>query len=350
VEDNFEAREPFREEDFREICDHLERLYRLLELGRKFRDEGLEKNEFKELIDLIVEAIKHNAERELLVVRMLQWLKEAIDRLPLEASFSPKRLKERLPRGPAFPAVHELRGVFSQVIAPWLDLPPPPPPLTPSELVDELDALVDGFMNELRRHVQLLLRFFDVISPEGIPWIVKFVEKNPGHVRTSLGEPLCIWWLQRVLGESREVWRGARGPEKVNGVEVDALSETEEGLAVAEIKISKSLDKLEEGCRQVVRAIERLSSARTAPGYLEVAVVTLYDLGERKERVRSVLRGLLDERGINAIAAVYDINDVKKTLEGWRSEAKERYLELFDTLAKILESTQSRRDEAPRGR
>ena len=145
--------------------------------------------------------------------------------------------------------------------------------------------------------------------------------------------------MQRVLGESREVWRGAKGPEKVNGVEVDAFSETEKGLAVAEIKVSRSLDKLEEGCRQVVRAIEKLSPARTAPSHLEAAVVTLYDLGECKERVRSVLRGLLDERGISAIAAVYDINNVKETLESWKSKARKRYLELFDTLAKILEST-----------
>ena len=340
MEEDSEAREPFREEDFKEICDHLERLYRLAELGRKFRDEGLEKGEFKELIDLIVEAIKHSTGRELLIVRMLQWLKEAIDRLPLEAPFSPKRLKERLPRGPAFPAVHELRGVFSRVAIPWLDLPPPPPPLTPWELVDEVDALVDGFMDELRRHVQLLLRFFEVISPKSIPWIVKFVKRNPDHVRTSLGEPLCIWWLRNVLGESKEVWRNAEGPKKMHEVEVevDAASITEKGLAVAEIKISKSLDRLEEGCRQVVRAVERLT-AGGAPSPIEVAVVTLYNLGKSKERVRSVLRGLLDERGISATAAVYDIDDVKEALKSWRSKAKRRYLELFDTLAKILEST-----------
>ena len=206
--------------------------------------------------------------------------------------------------------------------------------------MDEVDALVDGFMDELRRHVQLLLRFFEVISPKSIPWIVKFVKRNPGHVRTSLGEPLCIWWLRNVLGESKEVWRNAEGPKKMHEVEVevDAASITEKGLAVAEIKISKSLDRLEEGCRQVVRAVERLT-AGGAPSPIEVAVVTLYNLGKSKERVRSVLRGLLDERGISATAAVYDIDDVKEALKSWRSKAKRRYLELFDTLAKILEST-----------
>jgi len=67
VGDDSEAGEQFREEDFRELCDHLSRLYELAELARKFRYEGLSKSELKKLIDLVVEAIRHSIGEVVLV-------------------------------------------------------------------------------------------------------------------------------------------------------------------------------------------------------------------------------------------------------------------------------------------
>lgn len=101
--------------------------------------------------------------------------------------------------------------------------------------MDELDALIDGFTGELQRHTKILILFFDVVKPSSIPWIVKFIEKNPRHARTSIGEPLCIWWLSRVLGEGNELWLNVRGPLKVDGVEIDAVSVSINRFVVAEV-------------------------------------------------------------------------------------------------------------------
>jgi hypothetical protein len=348
-----ESAEGFREEDFVAICEHLERLHKLAELAWEFHHKGLERCRLKELIDLLVEAIKHCTRREKLpIIDTLEWLKGNVDvLLPPARPFSLEGLKERLPQEPIFPAVHAARGVARQLAAFRLRLTPPPPPPTLWELVDELDAMVDGFTDELRRHTKILTRLFEVMKPESIPWVVKLIERNPGHVRSSIGEPLCIWWLRRVLGEVKAVWRNATGPIKVDKVEVDVVSADGGCFAAAEVKISKDREKLGEACEQVAEAMkelqepERLKRAgfRWVKGTCrpsEAAVVTLYDLGSCKEDVRGKLSDHLEKRGIDAsIAIVYDINDVKDALKGWRSEAKERYLELFETLGRILETT-----------
>jgi hypothetical protein len=348
-----EPAEGFREEDFVTICEHLERLHKLAELAWEFHHEGLERSRLKELIDLLVKAIKHCTGREKLpVIDTLEWLKENVDvLLPPSRPFSLEGLKERLPQEPIFPAVHAARGVARQLAAFRLRLTPPPPPPTLWELVDELDAMVDGFTDELRRHTKVLTQLFEVMRPESIPWVVKFIERNPGHVRSSIGEPLCIWWLGRVLGEVKAVWRNTTGPIKFDRVEVDAASADGGCFAAAEVKISRDREKLGKACEQVAKAMkelqepERLKRAgfRWVKGMCrpsEAAVVTLYDIGGYKEDLRSELSGYLEDRGIDgSIATIYDINDVKDALKSWRSEAKERYLELFETLSRILETT-----------
>jgi hypothetical protein len=346
-----ELHERFREEDFKEICEHLERLNRLAELAQRLHLKGLEKEELKELVDLLVEVMRHSARRELLIVRTLQWFKKIIDLLPLEESFSCEKLRMLLKHFTPS-AILDLKPgtAMSQILIPWSNSFSTPPFLTPWELVDELDALIDGFTGELQRHVRILIRLFDVMKPESIPWLVKFVEKNPGHIRSSLGEALCIWWLGRVLGETKEIWRNVKGPVKVDKVEVDAISVTKIGFAVAEVKISKRKDVLEYACEQVVLKVKELLKElrklrplgfyfeRNTLNPLEVAVITLYNLEDHKEEVRNRLRSLLKENGVNDIGVVYDINDIMKALESWRSEAKERYKELFEVLAKILET------------
>ncbi len=177
----------FMEEDFVEVCKHLERLRKLAELAHEFHVDGLERDELKQLFSLLKEAVEHSTGRaDLLMLNMLNWLRENIELwLPRGEKFPPKKLKERLPPNPIFPVVYGVR----QLVRQWRGLPPPP---TLSELVDDFDALIKGFTNELRRHTKLLISFFDVIKPESVPWIIKLIERGQGHVRTSLGEPLCI--------------------------------------------------------------------------------------------------------------------------------------------------------------
>lgn len=342
-----ESSQPFEfmEKDFAEICEHLDRLHRLASLAYGFHTDGLKQDELKELLQLLVEAIEHNTRRtDLHILATLSWLQERITWLPRKRFLTLKKLKEMLPTVPALPRVYEGRRFIRQLKG----LPPPP---TLQEIIDDLDALIEGFTNELIRHTRLLRFFFKAVNPESIPWIVKFVERNPGHVRTSLGEPLCIWWLSEVLSDFKPLWRHTRGPLKVRDVEVDALSVRNERLAVAEIKIAKPGSvEYEKACIQVVRAIERFvkPDMLQLAGFKwikrpcipsEAAVITLYNLNDYKEELKSILAWHLSNIGINKeIASVYDINDLLNIISKWRSKSKERYKELFITLNRILEA------------
>lgn len=219
-------------------------------------------------------------------------------------------------------------------------------------MIDDLDTIIEGFTSELMRHTRLLIVFFKVLNPESIPWIVKFVEKTPGHVRTSLGEPLCIWWLSEVLSDFKPIWRHTRGPLKVRDVKADSLSVHNEKIAVAEIKIARPRSvEYEKACSQVVRAIKgfvkpdmlQLAGVKwirrpCIPS--EAAVITLYNLKDYKEELRSILMRHLSNIGVDKeIASVYDINDSLNTISKWRSKSKGRYKELFMTLNEILEAT-----------
>jgi len=338
----------FMEADFAEICEHLDRLHRLSSLAHRFHVEGLEQYEIKELLQLLKEAIEHSTGRtNLHLLTTLDWLQERIMLLPYTAPFTIKKLKETFQAEPLLPRIHEVRRLARQLIG----LPPPP---TVQEVIDDLDALIEGFTSELIRHTRLLIHFFKVLTPESIPWIVKFVEKNPGHVRTSLGEPLCIWWLSDVLSNFKPVWQYARGPLKVKDVEVDAISFCDGRLAVAEVKIAKpegALDEYKYACKQVARAVERfvkIDMLRLA-GFKrvnepctpwEAAVITLYNLKDYKKEVKAILMQCLSDIGASSeISSVYDINDLLDITNKWRSRSKERYKELFIILNKLIEAT-----------
>jgi len=336
------------EADFTEICEHLNRLHRLSSLAYRFHVEGLKQDELKELLQLLKEAIEHSTRRtNLHLLTTLDWLQERIMLLPHITPFTIKKLKETFPTEPLLPRIYEARRLARQLIG----LPPPP---TVQEIIDDLDALIEGFTNELIRHTRLLIHFFKNLTPESIPWIVKFVEKNPGHVRTSLGEPLCIWWLSDVLSNFKPVWQYARGPLKVKDVEVDAISVCDGRLAVAEVKIAKpegAFNEYKRACKQVARAVEsfvKIDMLRLA-GFKrvdepctpwEAAVITLYNLKDFKKEVKSTLIQCLSDIGVSGeISSVYDINDLLEIIDKWCSRSKERYKELFITLNKLLEAT-----------
>jgi hypothetical protein len=254
-------------------------------------------------------------------------------------------LKDRLPPDPLYPAIHLLRPLLT-------GLGPPPPP-TLKELVDEFDALIEVFTKELNRHTQVLIRFFDVVKPESIPAIIKLIEKNPGKLRGSLGEALCIWWLGRVLSESKKVWGLTRGPIKVDETEIDAVSVDvgKKRFAVAEIKLSKLREKLSKACSQVALKTKKLMDPLLLKNVFEfveepynpseAAIVTLYRLkDEYKRELKSELEKALEAAGVDSgCARIYDIHDILESLNNWRSEGNDRYRELFETLNKILEAT-----------
>jgi hypothetical protein len=334
-----------REEDFVEVFEYLERLRPLAELARKFHSDGLRRDEFKRLLDLLKELIERSTQRsDLSIAATISWFKQNIDAyLPSDVTFSPKELKDMLPPDLLYPAIHVLRPFIRD-----LGIPPPPPTL--KELVDEFDALIDGFTRELAYHTRVLVKFFDVVKPESIPQIIKLIEKHPGKLRGSLGEPLCIWWLGRVLGESNEVWRATRGPIKVDKTEIDAVSvDAEKRLfAVAEVKVSKQLD---DACRQVAEKVKRLmdpNSLKKIFGFVgepyspsEAAIVTLYRLEDGyKSELKSKLEDALENVGVGReCAVIYDINDILGSINRWSFKARDKYRELFETLNKILEAT-----------
>ncbi len=228
---------------------------------------------------------------------------------------------------------------------------------TPQKLanrLDEIDALIDVFIDELHRNSRLLTELFNVIKPEAIPWIIRYLEKNPGYVRTTIGEPLCIWWLGRALSQQsgKEVWRNARGPVKVMKKEINVVSvwirRNQCVYAAAEIKLSKKLRELEHAINQVIEATKLFIDSRNLKqaGFhsikvackpREIAVVTLYRLGEMKEVLRSKLEEKARRESIDADAYIYDIDDILESLRGF--SGKERYRELFKVINKILETT-----------
>jgi hypothetical protein len=76
-----------------------------------------------------------------------------------------------------------------------------PKPKDIARTLKEFDELIDLLIFDFYTHVSTLTKLFDVIKPEAIPWLVKFISKNPGYVRTVLGEPLFMWWFSRTLSK-----------------------------------------------------------------------------------------------------------------------------------------------------
>ena len=348
----------FREEDFIEICEHLERLHKIANLLNKFHGEGITKDDLRKFLNLLKEAIEHSTGKtELLILHLLNVLEENVDKLFITTEkISFKRIKSSVPPEPIFPRLHKLRFHVRKRVASskLLKLPEPlPPPPTLHEILEEMDALATGFANELIRHTKILITLFDIMKPESIPHIINLIRKNPGHVRSSLGEPLCIWWLGRVLADERKnVWCNVKGPVKICDVEIDAISVCNNKIAVAEIKLTNNKELLEEACNQVISSLRVLSYPNnlrqigfviTEESYKfsEIAILTLYNLNsDIKRYVENILGEYLEkENFIYEKCVVYDINDILSYIKKWRSRVKNRYKELFETLNKVLETT-----------
>ncbi|RLG74811.1 MAG: hypothetical protein DRO12_06410 [Thermoprotei archaeon] len=336
--------EILRENILKEFCDRIGRLRGLAELARKLHYRGLERDELKRLLELLKDVIKGSTGRSnLSLLRRLEDFKVLADALP--DTLYPFRPRDW---------VLKIKSMLSA-----LPLLPRPGILLPTsqELasrLDEIDMLIEVFTDELYRHTRLLSELFNVIKPEAIPWIIRFLKKNPGYVRTTIGEPLCIWWLGRALSQQprKEVWRNAKGPRKVMGKEVNAESVwIDRGqcvYAVAEVKLSMKWQELEHAVNQVIEAAKLFTDPRNLKqaGFhnikavcrpREIAVVTLYKLKELKEELRSKLEEKARSENIDAVTYVYDIDDILKNLRGF--SGKERYRKLFEVVNRILETT-----------
>ncbi len=330
----------FSAEAFEDLLNHALRLNRIACLADKFRREGLSIDEFEDLTKLASEALRQSVGgADLHLAKLIEALPKVARRLGLRRVEHPRMLREALSK------VHLPPGpirLMRQILSERLDLPPP---LEPPELVDELDIVLDGLLEELRKHTELIANFLRVITPDAVPWLIKLVEKNPGHAKGALGEALCIWWLREVLGRVKPLWMNTRGPIRVCGVEVDAISLWGEKLGLAEVKVAKP------GSREYEKAIEQLSNAskvfekkpdvlrelfNRVPKRLEVsavAIVTPRDLGEHREAMMNMLQQAFKGREV----AVYDAESIINLLDQWLSKAKKRYIELFKTLRGVLE-------------
>jgi len=339
---------PFDERILREVFSHIDRLHGVARLARKLHETGLERDELKELFDLIEIIIVASTQRsDLTIVKGLRAIKEVVDILPdFLYPFKPRemalKLKDRLHKLPSLPGL---------------------PLLSPQYLADilsEIDALIDVFVYQFYNHTRVLSQLFNVLRPEAIPWLIRFIEKNPGYVRTVIGEPLCIWWFSRVLSRKRRVWRNAIGPLKVMGEEIDILSlhtyDDQCEYAIAEVKITRNIDELRRAIARVtnkatflsqklasdhsvLKALQQMGfEARGTCRLQEIAVATLYKLGGIKGELRVELAVKAREKGIVSVELqVYDIDDIIGGIEGF--SGKERYRELFLTINRILETT-----------
>jgi len=343
---------PFDERILGEVFSHIDKLHGVARLARKLHETGLERDELKELLDLVEIIIVTSTQRsDLAIVKRLKDIKEAVGKLP--GSFYPFKPREK---------ALKLRDLLHKLPS----LPPPPlgPPLpSPRDLADmlgEIDMLIDVFVHQFYNHTRVLSQLFNVLRPEAIPWLIRFIEKNPGYVRTVIGEPLCIWWFSRVLSRERRVWRNAIGPLKIMGEETDILSlhtyDDQCEYAIAEVKITRNADELRRAIAQVINKAAFLSQklasdhsvlkalqqmgfeARGTCKLQEIAVATLYKLEGMKNELRVELAGKAREKSIvNVELQIYDIDDIIGSIEGF--SGKERYRELFLTINRILETT-----------
>jgi len=329
-----------REEVFKELCDYVSNLHEIAELTYKLHHQGLERNEFKQLLSLIKDIIEASTKRsDLTLIKRLENLQSVIGILP--DTFFPLKPRDLLLK---------LENILRSLppLRPGILLP------TPQELADrlnEVDTLIEVLIDNLHRYTRTLTELFNIIKPEAMPYILKFLEKNPGYVRTTIGEPLCIWWLSNILSRRQKIWRNTEGPLRIMKEEIDALSlqrlNNQCIYAIAEIKITKNLGKLKSAIDQVIRKTKLLKDPTSLKllGHhnikecrpREIAIVTLYRLEGTKEELKLELAEAIRREGISADAYVYDIDDILGSLKGF--SGRERYHELFETINKILEST-----------
>lgn len=338
--------------ELRELLNHMESLFKISKYAEEFRSIGLRKDEIIHLFDMVIDAIAHSTGRDdLPIIATLNWLKNMLEATNLPDLVSLEELKRILPPDPLYPSVRSIREVMGIL---GLEIAPPPPP-TPSELLDEFDALLEGFSSELRRHISTLKVMFDSIGVESIPYVIELVSKNPDYLRTTLGEALGVWWTARVLGSTNRMWSNAKGPVRVNKVELDAVSVYGSYVSVAEVKnaslsseeFSKSPDQIAEN---IVRADILSPSALRTLGFKlqgiiklgEVAIITLHILDDnQKEEIKSKLKNSLEQLNLTAKSVeIYDGQDILNKVRAWPYKGKDRYIKMFDAILRIFSSTE----------
>jgi len=333
------------EEELTNLLNYVNRLRPIVEKAYKLHEKGLQRDELIELLNNVEDLLKHKIGREdLVILERLKTLKEIITYLPsFLFPLHPRKCIERL----------------SHILENLPSLPRPgiliSKPHDIAKLLQELDEFIGLLVDDLYRYTRVISLLLDTLKPEVIPLLIEFVSKNPGHIRTTLGEALCIWWFTRILGrvEGKEYWSRARGSFVISRVEVDVVSVKCEGklceYAVAEVKISRSEDELNDAIRQLISAaqifklpenIQLISKYEMKPTKCEcreAALATLYNIKELKNKIKERLKLELRNLGLECNAEVYDINDILENIRGLRENVKHRYRELFKVINKILE-------------
>lgn len=328
-------------EELSEILEHLNKLYELSQYATELRSKGLEKDRLKKFLELLhIVLIDVTGREDLHLVKNIAWLRDNIDYLPLEFLTTFQKLKEILRELPRLP---RLRHLLRDYIGPQL----PELPTLP-EVIEDIEVITDSLIRELREHTRTLITLFDTLKLEALPYIIRFIEENPVNLRATLGEVLGIWWYTRVRFSDVEAKHilATLGPTRLKGEEIDAvvvISGSKPGevhVYIVEVKNSKSTEEILDAVQQLKRKallIERYgedvlrelikTKAFGKPKIDEKALVTLYSL-------ENSLRKSVESQEVK----VYDANDITKSLESWRYKEKSRYIELFTTVNKLMES------------
>lgn len=364
----------FSKEGFHRLYEHSRRLSRIADKTLKFRKVGLDVTEFEALISDLKEALEQRYARgkELYIIELLDWLSDLVRILERRAKKPKRRFLRSMPfprlttlfshlKDGKLPPLPTLRNVLPKLppLGPartrlknmmhLLDIRLPPLP-DPGQVLEEVERTVDLLLQDLATDTRLLSNFFDEITPESIPWIVDLFKKEPGEARTTLGEPLCVWWLRMVLAQSKDQWSGTYGPIKTFDIEIDAFSVRG---AVAEIKNARpGREKYEGACRQLAEKTKTISED---PSFLkfvvpwmpkdfklrEATIVTLYHLGDFKEEIKEMLTESMQRENIQGILTeIYDGDDILEELNKWSPKAaRRRYIKLFSAVMEILRKT-----------
>ena len=335
--------EDFDVEELKKLVEYLSLIRPVAEKAYKLHHQGLERSELLELIDRVEAVVRHSGEgRELNLLKRLRGFIEILPEwaFPLQPSRFVRSVAEVLKSLPSIPRPRLL-----------------PSPQDIGDLLEDFNTLISVLVDDLNRYTRLLVQFFKVSRPEVLPYLIRLAKGNPGYIKGPLGEALCIWWLSRALGTRKDVWRGAFGPLRVYGREVDALSlrcrDSMCSYTVAEVKISGDVDRLREAVDQLAERVELLSrpevlravakeayrAARLEKAVCEeAAVVTLYEVEDGvKKELRELLKKELRRRGAEcASAEVYDGRAIVAEIKGF--EGSEKYRELFETVKDMLKA------------
>ena len=187
--------EEFLDEDWLTyISESISLLRPVAEKVLEIHFEGLQRERVVELLDVVKDFLEYKLRvvgiEDSVLLKRLKDVRDFISGLPsLPIQIRPRgRIRD----------LAELLESMPSLPRPGLLLPKPK---DIARTLKELDELIDLLILDFHTHVSTLTKLFDVIKPEAISWLVKFISKNPGYVRTVLGEPLFIWWFSRTLSK-----------------------------------------------------------------------------------------------------------------------------------------------------